>query len=407
MPVTFSVAAHEANKVKMNSRAQEGFAGDWFLFEACRNQARDLTFPAVLQFGIVGTEGSGDLTAKFPRLVPHDNGLFKTVISAYNEHHALVIRPDDVWLAILSQFNFFVNANAELLRASFVVHEGKRELKVTTQGKFDFGALSRQMADLIQKNVVDPELRAWAIPAFTTTTEGDITSAAVLLMATTRPYFHHGFSKTACGIPRVTLAGERADWADILGRLEKLKEYGVEATAWYHLLQPVLVRFVATFDAPESAENMDFWSKIVHYHRKSGGNYYTGWINAFSVFNKYGVWLGHKLDKDAVSAEAPETISAETFWKTYATGNVHRDLVFDGSPFHRLDKQKVPPCYAEVDVTVEEYGDEWDGVMVAGLVGMRVSSSKDIALSADGEDDTVSPVAGWWMLMKKADAMDA
>jgi hypothetical protein len=47
-----------------------------------------------------------------------------TVILAYNKHHALIIRPDDVWLAILTQISLFVSANAELLRASFVAHEG-------------------------------------------------------------------------------------------------------------------------------------------------------------------------------------------------------------------------------------------------------------------------------------------
>ncbi|KAJ7501637.1 hypothetical protein B0H11DRAFT_2224514 [Mycena galericulata] len=45
-------------------------------------------------------------------------------------------------------------------------------------------------------------------------------------------------------------------------RLEKLREYGLETIAWYHLLHPVLVRFVAAFDSPESAENADFWGRV-------------------------------------------------------------------------------------------------------------------------------------------------
>ena len=38
-----------------------------------------------------------------------------------------------------------------------------------------------------------------------------------------------------CGIPQVTLEGTKEDWERILSRLEKLKEYGVETLAWYHL----------------------------------------------------------------------------------------------------------------------------------------------------------------------------
>jgi hypothetical protein len=115
---------------------------------------------------------------------PTHNGFVQTAILAYNKHHALVIRPDDVWLAILTQFNHFVNANSELLRASFVAHEGQRELTIIAEGSrynLDFGNMSRQMVGELEKNVVDPELRA---PAFTTTTQNDTTVAAMLMMAT-------------------------------------------------------------------------------------------------------------------------------------------------------------------------------------------------------------------------------
>lgn len=78
-------------------------------------------------------------------------------------------------------------------------------------------------------------------------------------MATLKQYFEYVFMLDGCGIPRVTLEGERSDWVDILGRLEKLKEYGIETIAWYYLLRPVIARFVAALDDPTSAENMDFW----------------------------------------------------------------------------------------------------------------------------------------------------
>lgn len=46
--------------------------------------------------------------------------------SAYVHYPALVLRPDDIWPAVLVQFIRFVSANAEQLRSVFVVHEGKR-----------------------------------------------------------------------------------------------------------------------------------------------------------------------------------------------------------------------------------------------------------------------------------------
>jgi hypothetical protein len=45
--------------------------------------------------------------------------------------------------------------------------------------------------------------------------------------------------------------------------------------------------------------------------------------------------------------------------------------------------------------------------MVAGSVGMRVSSSGDVSLSPGGEDDTVRPVVGWWLFVKEEKEMEA
>ncbi|KAJ6582386.1 hypothetical protein B0H19DRAFT_1207718 [Mycena capillaripes] len=339
-----------------------------------------------------------------PGIVPRSNGFVWTLISAYNQHHALVIRPDDVWLTILSQFNFFVNARAELLRANFVAHEGKKELIVYASGtRYDvgFGAMARQMVELIDKNVVDPTLREWVIPRFTTTTANDRTVSAVLIMATLKAYFSYGFGMT-CGIPRVTLEGEKADWVDILGRLEKLKEYGIETTAWYHLLRPVITRFIAAFDAPSSPENVDFWQRIAHHHSEmSGQDEYSGWITAFTAFNVEGRWIGSRLDLTAEAQEPAELMTAQQFWATYAGSAVRRDLVLDETPYHRVDGDNVPAAYAEVDVKLNDNGALFDCIMVAGLVGTQVTASGDLVLSATGNDDVVRPLSGWWIFTKK------
>jgi hypothetical protein len=39
--------------------------------------------------------------------------------------------------------------------------------------------------------------------------------------------------------------------------------------------------------------------------------------------------------------------------------------------------------------------------MVAGMVGMQVSSSGDTKLSPAGADDVVRPVSGWCIYVKK------
>ncbi|KAJ7038795.1 hypothetical protein C8F04DRAFT_1323817 [Mycena alexandri] len=395
MPVSFSVATYSANPVKFY---EEGLTGREVLSRTGIGYAASRE---VVQFSLgQGEECYHDSSTRIPLLLSHRNGLVDTVMTAYVNHHALVIRPDDIWLTILCQFNFFVNANAELLRANFVAHDGKHNLLVESL-TFDCGAMARQMAGLLEKTVIDPTLRKWAIPTFTTTTLNNTTVSAVLLMSTLKKYFSLGFLVTGCGIPRVTIEGEKSDWEDILGRLEKLKEYGIETITWYHLLRPVIARIIAAFDAPESRENIDFWSEVAHRDQRSGYCYYSGWINAFNAFSREGVWLGHKSDTTITSKDAPESLSAETFWATYSEV-IRKELMYDGTPYHRLNQKLVPPGCAEVDVTLEDTdGNKFDCSMLAGMAGSKVSSSADKALSGTGENDTVQPLPGWWMLGKK------
>lgn len=112
-----------------------------------------------------------------------------TVVRSYCEHRALAIRPDDVWLAIVTQLSFFVNGNAEQLRKQFVSHEDKKNLKIFALGSrytVYFGFMARQMTKLIDENIVDPTLRDWILPDFSTTTVTDSTVSAIIMMGTTK-----------------------------------------------------------------------------------------------------------------------------------------------------------------------------------------------------------------------------
>ncbi|KAJ6492032.1 hypothetical protein C8R45DRAFT_1053067 [Mycena sanguinolenta] len=322
------------------------------------------------------------------RLIPdtdYSNGLISTVVKSYNRHHALFLRPDDVWLSILCQFYFFVNANAELMRASSVAHEGKRELTI-----INIGSMACQMNELINKTVPTQPCASGRFRHLALRLQLIRTVASVMLMATLKQYFEMRFVGTTCGNPR-------ADWVDILGRLEKLKEYGVETIAWYHLQRPVIARFVHAFDAPDSEENVAFWNKIrTHRDQTSthgpGDCYYSGWINAFNAQRRGSGWVLRSnlyASEFRHAEEALESMNAVKFWETYEKAP-RTELVYDGTPYHRLDTKNIAPGYAMVDLTLDDNG-----------VLFRCVRCGDKMLSKDGKDDTVRPVAGWWMFANK------
>jgi hypothetical protein len=80
---------------------------------------------------------------------------------AYNQHHHLRLRPDDIWFAILSQLGFYINAHAEDLRSLFLAHNEKKELTLVysagSRYTFDFRVFAQDMGDFIDDNIVNKE----------------------------------------------------------------------------------------------------------------------------------------------------------------------------------------------------------------------------------------------------------
>ena len=275
----------------------------------------------------------------------------------------------------------------------FVAHEGKKELEVKLGGvsryTVDFGLFAQKMSDLIDENVLDAELREWVLPAFSTTTRHDNIVASVLLMGVTQKYFDYKFT-ILCGLPSVTLQGQKSDWQLIYSRLDKLETFGAEPIQFCELLRPVISRFVKSFDEPASDDTISFWQRIAHhYNMGSGPSYYSGWITAFCYWGENGQSLYRRPGRsDSVDEEGWEEARSPV-------------LELDGEIYHRVKSNEVPPGYSSVPVKVDDHGDVFDSTMVAGSVGMKCSSSGDEGVGGLVGLDTVSAETGWWIFESK------
>lgn len=201
------------------------------------------------------------------------------------------------------------------------------------------------------------------------------------MMSTLQQYFTYKMF-LRCGIPSVTLEGEKADWEKIMARINKLPTFGEEAGEWYKLLVPVISRFVTAFDDPESAENKNFWQKIAHISRGgSGPSYLSGWITAFCFWEK----KGQNLHRQAMK-------------------NSRHGLSLDGVQYHAVDMADVPPGWAAVPVKVNDNGYEYKARMIAGSVGIGTSSSGEPTADGSVGEDTLQPEVGWWMMKVKPES---
>lgn len=278
-------------------------------------------------------------------------GLVGAATMAYNEHHGLVLRPDDVWQAIATQFSFYVSGNSEALRSRFVEHEGKKELTVRGGGSLhtaDYEALAKAMSDEIAKNIKDPSVTAWLTPDFTTTTETDRVAAAVTVMATMKEYFSYKFC-LACGLPSVELLGTVEDWEKLLAKTRRLSEFDIDGKmkTWQAMLEPIIDEMLAT---KQGKDNMDWWQKIAH--RKGGGSgprFLTGWITAFAVFTEKGKWQGDKTELYGKKLE-----------------------------YCLIDTEDLPPTVVTCPVTVNDNGKEYKCKLFAGQFCFASETGTDI-----------------------------
>ncbi|BCR88233.1 DUF4419 domain-containing protein [Aspergillus chevalieri] len=178
-----------------------------------------------------------------------------------------------------------------------------------------------------------------------------------------------------CGIPSVTLLGEREDWEKLVKKLDRLYQLGDEPARFAQLLQPVLNNFVASFDRPESPDVLDFWSRCAHEHSMlSGLDYLTGWVTVFCFWDADGKLL----------YQGPIHLTSSAEFKA---------------------RGSTLGYFASVPVTVDDNGKMYDTVKLAGLVGIQAQSS-GVMLDSPEETglDSIQPVLGWWMYEKRKDS---
>ena len=180
-----------------------------------------------------------------------------------------------------------------------------------------------------------------------------------------------------CGIPSVTLEGEKSDWERLLARLDKLDSFGEEPKAWAAMLRPILTRFVRAFDGEP---DIDFWGRVCHYHYEgSGSTYLSGWITAFCVWSRQGKWQGPPISGPSKTIELMD-------------GERVLPLVLDKVSYPVIDSIDVPEGFCEVDIKLIDNGETLPCIMVSG----------HLAYSVEGEKmDRFRPLPSWFIFVKE------
>ena len=330
---------------------------------------------------------SGD---QFDLLGANRHGFVVTAMTAYSNECPLEIRPDDIWLSILVQFNTYANRNEAAVREKILKPGSKENLVLdcqTLDESSDYEIYADDVLRMFQRKVLELDFFEWAIPTFSTTSIDDQAAAAITIMGQVKGYVNNPV-QTGHGIPSVTLHGTKEDWKDILNRIEAFSDYGDEAARWFQLLRPVLQRIVNTIDDPTAKSTIDFWEKMIYQDEHfRGTDRYFGWISAFCFWNRNG----SPPDGRRQSRRRAD----------------YHSLRLDGVDFHNINATTMAPGYASVPIIVKPQsngGSKYPAVIAAGLVGMaakRLRRCNVIPVSDGLSVDTLSPISAWVVFEKK------
>jgi hypothetical protein len=331
---------------------------------------------------IIATAESGNEAA----ILPSSGSFVRGAIQAWGEHLHLVLRPEEVWFTVLVQMNFFMNSHAEEIRHLFVDHEGQQVMYLEETEWF---RVIQAFKDEIQRRIKADWLMEWLEPRFTTTTREDTMVATVLMMGLMKAYFKFE-GGIICGLPSVTLLGERADWEAMLKKLDRMSSFGEEPAAYAERLRPIFTRFVKTFDEPGSEATKLFWNQIVTARKASlcGGPPYdvSGWITGFFFWDDEG--------------------------RPYAR---HGDgLRLDNATYPaNIDLRTLPLGYARAPFLMHDFNgtERYEAYVMAGTVGKQVtagmpegyvdafqkaSGGKQVRMNP-GAHATLQPLSAWML----------
>ncbi|KYR01706.1 hypothetical protein DLAC_01715 [Tieghemostelium lacteum] len=299
-----------------------------------------------------------------------NHSLVHSAAKAYNNHHHLTLRPDDIWMAIMTQFGIYVNQHAKSLQSLFVDFQGQRELVLRLDNASltvaPYDSIVHLMSDMIAENIKDETLRQWVIPGFSTTTDSDRVVGGIVLMSTMSQYFKYRV-EMECGLPKVTLEGSVEDWENLYQRTQRLLQYdnptsGGYMKKWVLMLNPVLQQFIQT---AQGRPNTEWWNRISNYiSGGSGPTWLNGWITCFCVFDHKGTWIG---DTKSIITDEDEYY--------------HTEWLF-------IDTQNIPPGYLTVPLKVVDNQIPFQTRLYAGH------------LTSDINQSTITPRLDWFIILE-------
>ncbi|KAK8060658.1 hypothetical protein PG996_010588 [Apiospora saccharicola] len=316
-------------------------------------------------------------------VVPYQSGFIDTILRAWQQDMHLELRPDDVWLGVLTQLSFFVNGEgrAEALRSHFVAHEGQHRLVVDCENTksfrdVDVAFFTERFVSLARDRLVDSGLADWLLPVFTTT---------------------HA-DRRGRRLPRHYPAVlSRNDWVALSAGVTRLVEFSAclddhedadSLCQWSRCLGVTIDCMVDSFDRPDDTNVRDFWMRACHSAGESGSGdtiILSGWLTAFAWWRADGARQRPYMEAEV--ANLRQLYGSAAHDDSYGPSI----LELSGVKFPVIRQRELPSGVTRTPITFWHDGVSTDATLLAGSSGMRLM---------DETRSRARPFSSWWLLGK-------
>jgi hypothetical protein len=318
-----------------------------------------------------------------------NNGLIQTVHICFDQHRPLVLTPDVIWMAITQGTSIHINENFDSLKDIIFTAEKPTEIHVRNDelvhGGENWANLVSSFSDSTRKYVKD-DYYEFFVPEFSTTRGYERTAYQVTMLEGFSQAFKYS-GGSGCGIPYVTLQGDREDWQQIYENLRMLEGLGLED--WAESLRPVIQEFINVYD-----RNVDvtFWKDIYKNIMMYGTSHISGWIIKFFPYVKETRPLGDDVE---IGVEDSTDIFANNPYMTKSTEIFVKNSYLEGDQYLlcHYSSNNIPTGISKIDITWHnDYAHTTHELVIqAGFFGIK-----------QYPDKSLEPVISWALLAKDA-----
>ncbi|AQN68813.1 hypothetical protein [Saudi moumouvirus] len=222
------------------------------------------------------------------------NTLIDMMYYAWANHLGVSIRPDDLWVQILTQFALHVNINNDYYKQYFakpneICEKTVIEVKYSdhyTIETIPIDHFINKIIEQVSENLPNSELVNNLQCNFTTSNNITNLVSKTTIMYLVEKYFAFHMI-LSCGIPYIDLEGTLEDWTKLYNKVQLIANIADEnIKSWCQDLLSITNNIVKTFDDPDSASK--FWNRFFYEERCGSGSQTCaqGWITYLFIYDK-------------------------------------------------------------------------------------------------------------------------